>query len=53
MGIRHVVTLQNFGLMPAASVRRSMEMMAREVLPRALARIAKKAAPRGRAAAAS
>jgi alkanesulfonate monooxygenase SsuD/methylene tetrahydromethanopterin reductase-like flavin-dependent oxidoreductase (luciferase family) len=53
MGIRHVVTLQNFGLMPAASVRRSMELMAHEVLPRALERIAKKAAPRGRAAAAS
>jgi alkanesulfonate monooxygenase SsuD/methylene tetrahydromethanopterin reductase-like flavin-dependent oxidoreductase (luciferase family) len=44
MGIRHVVTLQNFGLMPAADVRRSMELMAREVLPRALKRIAQKAA---------
>ncbi len=53
MGIHHVVTLQNFGLMPAASVRRSMELMASEVLPRALARIAKKATSKGRAAAAS
>lgn len=44
MGIRHVVTLQNFGLMPAEKVRRSMELMAREVLPRARERIAKKAA---------
>ena len=44
MGIRHVVTLQNFGLMPAEAVRRSMELMAREVLPRALKRIAQKAA---------
>ncbi len=53
MGIRHVVTLQNFGLMPAQSVRRSMELMAQEVLPRARERIAAKAAPKGTAAAAS
>lgn len=45
MGIRHVVTSQNFGLMPAQSVRRSMELMAREVLPLALQRIAQDSPP--------
>jgi alkanesulfonate monooxygenase SsuD/methylene tetrahydromethanopterin reductase-like flavin-dependent oxidoreductase (luciferase family) len=44
MGIRHVVTLQNFGLKAPDAVRRSMELMACEVLPRARERIAKKAA---------
>jgi alkanesulfonate monooxygenase SsuD/methylene tetrahydromethanopterin reductase-like flavin-dependent oxidoreductase (luciferase family) len=48
MGIRHVVTLQNFGLKTPDAVRRSMELMAREVLPRARERIAKKAARNGR-----
>lgn len=43
MGIRHVVALQNFGLMPQSRVRAAMELMAREVMPRALRRIAERA----------
>ena len=35
MGVRHVVALMNFGLMPAARVEQAMERLVREVLPRA------------------
>jgi natural product biosynthesis luciferase-like monooxygenase protein len=45
MGIRHVVALQNFGLMPQEQVRAAMTRMARDVLPAVQARLA-----RGRAA---
>jgi len=34
MGVQHVMTLHNFGAMPAAAVERSMRLMADEVLPR-------------------
>jgi alkanesulfonate monooxygenase SsuD/methylene tetrahydromethanopterin reductase-like flavin-dependent oxidoreductase (luciferase family) len=34
MGIRHVMTMQNFGGMAAADVERSMRLMAQEVMPR-------------------
>ncbi len=34
MGIRHVMTMQNFGGMPPAAVERSMQLMATEVMPR-------------------
>ena len=34
MGIRHVMTMQNFGGMPPAAVERSMRLMATEVMPR-------------------
>jgi alkanesulfonate monooxygenase SsuD/methylene tetrahydromethanopterin reductase-like flavin-dependent oxidoreductase (luciferase family) len=44
MGIRHVVALQNFGLMPQDRVRAAMQLMAQEVLPRALKRIAQRSA---------
>jgi alkanesulfonate monooxygenase SsuD/methylene tetrahydromethanopterin reductase-like flavin-dependent oxidoreductase (luciferase family) len=44
MGIRHVVALQNFGLMPQDRVRTAMELMSREVMPRVEARIAAKIA---------
>jgi len=40
MGIRHVVALQNFGLMPQDRVRAAMELMARQVMPRVQARLA-------------
>lgn len=46
MGIRHVVALQNFGLMPQDRVRAAMQLMAQEVLPRALKRIALRSAAR-------
>jgi alkanesulfonate monooxygenase SsuD/methylene tetrahydromethanopterin reductase-like flavin-dependent oxidoreductase (luciferase family) len=39
MGIRHVVALQNFGLMPQERVRAAMELMAREVMPRVARRL--------------
>lgn len=39
MGIRHIVALQNFGLMPQECVRAAMELMAREVMPRVEARL--------------
>ena len=42
MGIRHIVALQNFGLMPQERVRAAMELMAREVMPRVAARLAAK-----------
>lgn len=35
MGIDHVVTLQDFGAMPAAEVHRSMRLLIQEALPRA------------------
>jgi alkanesulfonate monooxygenase SsuD/methylene tetrahydromethanopterin reductase-like flavin-dependent oxidoreductase (luciferase family) len=34
MGVQHVMTLQNFGALPAAAVERSMRLMMEEVLPR-------------------
>lgn len=40
MGVRHVMTLQNFGLMAPELVKRSMRLMAEEVMPRVRARIA-------------
>ena len=40
MGIRHIVALQNFGLMPQDRVRAAMELMSREVMPRVLRRLA-------------
>lgn len=39
MGIRHIVALQNFGLMPQDRVRAAMELMAREVMPRVARRL--------------
>jgi alkanesulfonate monooxygenase SsuD/methylene tetrahydromethanopterin reductase-like flavin-dependent oxidoreductase (luciferase family) len=36
MGVDHVMTLHNFGLMPDAQVRRSMRKMVEEVMPRVL-----------------
>jgi len=39
MGIRHIVALQNFGLMPQDRVRAAMELMARAVMPEVEARI--------------
>ncbi|MGD8428858.1 MAG: LLM class flavin-dependent oxidoreductase [Ectothiorhodospiraceae bacterium] len=39
-GIRHVMTLQNFGHMPEAHVHRSMRMFAEEVMPQVRKRIA-------------
>ncbi|HEX9461778.1 MAG TPA: LLM class flavin-dependent oxidoreductase [Alphaproteobacteria bacterium] len=39
MGIRHVVALQNFGLMPQDQVEAAMRLMAHEVMPRVRARI--------------
>jgi superfamily II DNA/RNA helicase len=33
LGIGHVIAWMNFGNMPYAKVRRSMELFAREVLP--------------------
>jgi alkanesulfonate monooxygenase SsuD/methylene tetrahydromethanopterin reductase-like flavin-dependent oxidoreductase (luciferase family) len=38
MGVRHVSTLQNFGLLPQPLVRASMERLMREVAPRVAAR---------------
>ncbi len=39
MGVRHVSTLHNFGLLPQPVVRASMERLMREVLPRLNARV--------------
>ncbi len=44
MGIRHVVALQNFGLMPQDRVMAAMELMARQVMPQVEARLARRAA---------
>ena len=44
MGIRHVLTLQNFGLMAPELVHNSMRLMAEEVMPRVRAAIAKRRA---------
>jgi alkanesulfonate monooxygenase SsuD/methylene tetrahydromethanopterin reductase-like flavin-dependent oxidoreductase (luciferase family) len=41
MGIGHVMTLQNFGLMPQPLVQASMRRLMREVLPRLRERIAR------------
>jgi alkanesulfonate monooxygenase SsuD/methylene tetrahydromethanopterin reductase-like flavin-dependent oxidoreductase (luciferase family) len=41
MGVDHVLTLQNFGLMPMEEVQRSIRMMAQEVMPRLVDRFAK------------
>ena len=40
MGVRHVMALQNFGLMAPEVVHRSMRLMAEEVMPRVRARVA-------------
>lgn len=45
MGIRHVMALMNFGLMPHERVCRAMSMLMREALPRARARIAAASVP--------
>jgi alkanesulfonate monooxygenase SsuD/methylene tetrahydromethanopterin reductase-like flavin-dependent oxidoreductase (luciferase family) len=42
MGIRHIVALQNFGLMPQEQVRAAMTRMANEVMPAAQARLARR-----------
>jgi alkanesulfonate monooxygenase SsuD/methylene tetrahydromethanopterin reductase-like flavin-dependent oxidoreductase (luciferase family) len=42
MGLNHVSTLQNFGMIDPARVRRSMELFAKEVMPRVEKRIGKK-----------
>ena len=34
MGVGHVMTMHDFGAMPAAAVERSMRLLAEEVLPR-------------------
>jgi alkanesulfonate monooxygenase SsuD/methylene tetrahydromethanopterin reductase-like flavin-dependent oxidoreductase (luciferase family) len=39
MGITHILTLQNFGLMPEDKIEQSMRLMANEVMPRVLKRI--------------
>ena len=39
MGVDHVLTLQNFGLLPEADVHRSMRMMVEKVLPLVHARV--------------
>ena len=39
MGVRHVSTLHNFGLLPQPIVRASMERLIREVMPRVAARM--------------
>jgi alkanesulfonate monooxygenase SsuD/methylene tetrahydromethanopterin reductase-like flavin-dependent oxidoreductase (luciferase family) len=44
MGIRHVLTLQNFGLMPPELVHSSMRLMAKEVMPRVREAIARRQA---------
>lgn len=44
MGIRHVLTLQNFGLMPPDLVHNSMRLMANEVMPRVHETIARREA---------
>ena len=42
MGLGHVSTLQNFGMLDPARVRRSLELFAKEVMPRVEKRIGKK-----------
>jgi alkanesulfonate monooxygenase SsuD/methylene tetrahydromethanopterin reductase-like flavin-dependent oxidoreductase (luciferase family) len=44
MGIRHVLTLQNFGLMAPELVHNSMRLMANEVMPRVRSALAKRRA---------
>jgi alkanesulfonate monooxygenase SsuD/methylene tetrahydromethanopterin reductase-like flavin-dependent oxidoreductase (luciferase family) len=44
MGIRHVLTLQNFGLMAPDLVHNSMRLMADEVMPRVRSALAKRQA---------
>ena len=39
MGVRHVMSLQNFGNLPADAVRRSMQLFAEEVMPRVRKRL--------------
>lgn len=41
MGVDHVLTLQNFGLMPMELACRSMRMLAEEVMPKVLKRLEK------------
>jgi metal-dependent hydrolase (beta-lactamase superfamily II) len=40
MGVEHVMTMHNFGAMPAAAVERSMRLLAEEVMPRVRKRLA-------------
>jgi len=40
MGIRHVATMHNFGAQEPALVERSMNLFAREVMPRVERRVA-------------
>jgi alkanesulfonate monooxygenase SsuD/methylene tetrahydromethanopterin reductase-like flavin-dependent oxidoreductase (luciferase family) len=44
-GVRHVSTLQNFGLMPQHLVRTSMERLVREVRPRLVDRVQRAPSP--------
>jgi alkanesulfonate monooxygenase SsuD/methylene tetrahydromethanopterin reductase-like flavin-dependent oxidoreductase (luciferase family) len=44
MGITHILTLQNFGLMPEDKIEQSMRLMADDVMPRVLKRISPAAA---------
>lgn len=44
-GVRHVSTLQNFGLMPQHLVRASMERLVREVRPRLMDRVQRAPSP--------
>lgn len=44
MGIDHIMTLQNFGGLPAPEVERSMQMMVERVMPLVAARLARKPA---------
>jgi alkanesulfonate monooxygenase SsuD/methylene tetrahydromethanopterin reductase-like flavin-dependent oxidoreductase (luciferase family) len=44
-GVRHVSTLQNFGLMPQHLVRASMELLVREVRPRLMDRVQRAPSP--------
>jgi alkanesulfonate monooxygenase SsuD/methylene tetrahydromethanopterin reductase-like flavin-dependent oxidoreductase (luciferase family) len=44
MGVRHVLALQNFGLMPPELVHNSMRLMAEKVMPRVRQKLASKKA---------
>jgi alkanesulfonate monooxygenase SsuD/methylene tetrahydromethanopterin reductase-like flavin-dependent oxidoreductase (luciferase family) len=44
MGVDHIMTLQNFGALPAREVERSMRMMIERVMPKVTARLARKPA---------
>jgi alkanesulfonate monooxygenase SsuD/methylene tetrahydromethanopterin reductase-like flavin-dependent oxidoreductase (luciferase family) len=42
MGINHVMTLQNFGYLPAPEVEKSMRILIEQVMPKVRARLARK-----------